>query len=155
MTELQSGYAHPLHQHCCSINDLNDHRATEDELHIGWQSEPFLNVPIQATNPVGGAQVDGEAEETQIVETDIVTCSARVLLTRPSHSLPGDILFTITSSCIILRSLPSCVIAHCQTRSSLGEMLLHQHCLWDNGILWLVFQANGGLHRHCLSVPCV
>ncbi|BDA43749.1 Translocation protein SEC63 homolog [Coccomyxa sp. Obi] len=33
-------------------------------------------------------QVEGEAEGTQIVETDIVTCSVRVLLSRPSHASP-------------------------------------------------------------------
>ncbi|EIE19320.1 hypothetical protein COCSUDRAFT_48909 [Coccomyxa subellipsoidea C-169] len=33
-------------------------------------------------------QVEGEADGTQIVETDIVTCSVRVVLSRPSHASP-------------------------------------------------------------------
>ena len=34
-------------------------------------------------------QVDGEDEGTQIQETDIVTCSAKVILSRPSHTATG------------------------------------------------------------------
>ena len=37
-------------------------------------------------------QVDGEDEGTQVQETDIVTCSARVILRRASHSSPGALL---------------------------------------------------------------
>ena len=51
--------------------------------------------PILVSRPHGllrcglGVQVDGEDEGTQIQETDIVTCSAKVILSRPSHTATG------------------------------------------------------------------
>lgn len=42
-------------------------------------------------------QVDGEDEGTQVQETDIVTCSARVILRRASHASPGVLPWDIAS----------------------------------------------------------
>ena len=46
--------------------------------------------------------VDGEDSSTEIMETDIVTCAARVVLTRHSHLAAGKNQAMLCTLCLIL-----------------------------------------------------
>ena len=47
--------------------------------------------------------VDGEESE-EIMETDIVTCAARVVLTRHSHLAPGTLVKPVWCSFVVMQS---------------------------------------------------
>ena len=79
-----------------------------------------------------GLQVDGEDEGTQIQETDIVTCSAKVILSRPSHTAtgtaaplyPSDVAFPVQKHTLAVLLLPlqhlmqTCYYSHVKSSQS-------------------------------------
>lgn len=75
----------------CWVTGLSDSQAGEAQTALA-------SIPV-VTIAEAGCGVDGEEPGTDILEQDIVTCSVRLILSRPAHRTAGGFLTWRCSAC--------------------------------------------------------